>query len=44
MANGVDGWRALVLKGFMKCGWLIIRLIEFCGKIFIKILEKFKTR
>lgn len=28
MSNGVGGWKAFILKVFMKLGWLIIKTIE----------------
>lgn len=34
MSNGVTGWKAVILKSFMKFGWSIIKIIEFLIKLF----------
>ncbi len=38
--NGVSGWKAVVLKVFMKIGWLIVKTIEFVIHIFSLIKKK----
>ena len=39
--NGLSGWKAIVLKVFMKTGWLIVKIIEFVIHIFSSIKKKF---
>ncbi len=38
--NGLSGWKAIVLKVFMKIGWMVVKLVEFLIHIFSLIKKK----
>ncbi|MCT7491877.1 hypothetical protein [Aliarcobacter cryaerophilus] len=40
MSNGVGGWKAFILKIFMKLGWLIIKTIEGIANLITAIFSK----